>query len=363
MKTFAKKLDELSEISSANLGEICYEISLNSLKRLNKEAKKSKISELFAEFSQILNERDLLNYENVRAVIDAIKRAFIKDEEDFLYDLISQLDRINRQVLNQKDEIKMQIFSMFDAIGVGAEATKFAQNSQFEKAINDAMLDETLMKEFLKEISETAFVSAIENGDDVQDMASEMAKRIVYSTAIDGEFKKKRLMKILKIVIKQAISVANASQIYAKELISGAVLGAYDGLIKTANKVKSEQKFAAIPLEIELINVDDEIITLLKKLVANAEEPAKSELEELIKKDFDNYFVKFKHLSSQTAENLMHKIEDSNLSEKFESVLNKTKNLRESLENSDKFASIKENILSFEKQFLEKLEALKKRDK
>ena len=419
----AQNLDK--KIEAQTILNLSYEISLTYLNRLDKNAKIAKFSELLLDFCTDLEELNLITDENIKAVFDGVKRAFIQDEEEYLYRLMSEKERISRQILTQKNEIKDQMFDTFNALEMRFANTKISSNLTIKRALNEKMLDETIMKEYLSEISETAFLSAIENNEslstDVQEKISQIAEKIVYIATCESEFNREIFAKIITIVINEAVNVANASQIYATELIEGAVLGANLGLKKAVEKFKNDHKFSPIAPSEQLFNPDDETIKVLKNLQISASNPAKERLEIILAKDFDNYFVKFKRLSSDVAQNLGEKltITAENLSEKLtltaqnlgeklgekrekisesaeniaekikskiseigsrekideinkiasqklETVISqakeRTEKLKSNLNNSDKFENFKSKIVKFERYFLDKFENLKNKD-
>lgn len=423
LKFNAQNLDK--KIEAQKILNLSYEISLTYLNRLDKNAKIAKFSELLLDFCTDLEELNLITDENIKAVFDGVKRAFIQDEEEYLYRLMSEKERISRQILTQKNEIKDLMFDTFNALEMRFANTKISSNLTIKRALNEKMLDETIMKEYLSEISETAFLSAIENNEslstDVQEKISQIAEKIVYIATCESEFNREIFAKIITIVINEAVNVANASQIYATELIEGAVLGANLGLKKAVEKFKNDHKFSPIAPSEQLFNPDDETIKVLKNLQISASNPAKERLEIILAKDFDNYFVKFKRLSSDVAQNLGEKltITAENLSEKLtitaqnlgeklgekrekisesaeniaekikskiseigshekideinkiasqklENVISqakeRTEKLKSNLNNSDKFENFKSKIVKFERYFLDKFENLKNKD-
>ena len=419
----AQNLDK--KIEAQTILNLSYEISLTYLNRLDKNAKIAKFSELLLDFCTDLEELNLITDENIKAVFDGVKRAFIQDEEEYLYRLMSEKERISRQILTQKNEIKDLMFDTFNALEMRFANTKISSNLTIKRALNEKMLDETIMKEYLSEISETAFLSAIENNEslstDVQEKISQIAEKIVYIATCESEFNREIFAKIITIVINEAVNVANASQIYATELIEGAVLGANLGLKKAVEKFKNDHKFSPIAPSEQLFNPDDETIKVLKNLQISVVNPAKERLEIILAKDFDNYFVKFKRLSSDVAQNLGEKltitaenlsekltITEQNLgeklgekrekisesaeniaekikskiseigsrekideinkiaSQKLENVISqakeRTEKLKSNLNNSDKFENFKSKIVKFERYFLDKFENLKNKD-
>lgn len=419
----AQNLDK--KIETETILNLSYEISLAYLNRLDKNAKIAKFSELILEFCTDLAQLNLIADENIKAVFDGVKRAFIQDEEEYLYRLMSEKERISRQILTQKNEIKELMFDTFNDLEMRFANDKISSNLTIKRALNEKMLDETIMKEYLSEISETAFLSAIENNEslstDLQEKISQIAEKIVYIATCESEFNREIFTKIITIVINEAVNVANVSQIYATELIEGAVLGANLGLKKAVEKFKNDHKFSPIAPSEQLFNPDDETIKVLKNLQISASNPAKEKLEMILAKDFDNYFVKFKRISSDVAQNLGEKltITAENLSEKLtitaqnlgeklgekrekisesaeniaekikskigeigsrekideinkiasqklENVISQakehTEKLKSNLNNSDKFENFKSKIVKFERYFLDKFENLKNKD-
>lgn len=419
----AQNLDK--KIETETILNLSYEISLTYLNRLDKNAKIAKFSELILEFCTDLAQLNLIADENIKAVFDGVKRAFIQDEEEYLYRLMSEKERISRQILTQKNEIKELMFDTFNDLEMRFANDKISSNLTIKRALNEKMLDETIMKEYLSEISETAFLSAIENNEnlstDLQEKISQIAEKIVYIATCESEFNREIFTKIITIVINEAVNVANVSQIYATELIEGAVLGANLGLKKAVEKFKNDHKFSPIAPSEQLFNPDDETIKVLKNLQISASNPAKEKLEMILAKDFDNYFVKFKRISSDVAQNLGEKltITAENLSEKLtitaqnlgeklgekrekisesaeniaekikskigeigsrekideinkiasqklENVISQakehTEKLKSNLNNSDKFENFKSKIVKFERYFLDKFENLKNKD-
>lgn len=419
----AQNLDK--KIEAETILNLSYEISLTYLNGLDKNAKIAKFSELILEFCTDLAQLNLIADQNIKAVFDGVKRAFIQDEEEYLYRLMSEKERISRQILTQKNEIKELMFDTFNALEMRFANDKISSNLTIKRALNEKMLDETIMKEYLSEISETAFLSAIENNEslsvDVQEKASQRAEKIVYIAACGSEFNREIFAKIITIVINEAVNVANASQIYATELIEGAVLGANLGLKKAVEKFKNDHKFSPIAPSEQLFNPDDETIKVLKNLQISVANPSKEKLEMILAKDFDNYFVKFKRISSDVAQNLGEKltITAENLSEKLtitaqnlgeklgekrekisesaeniaekikskigeigsrekideinkiasqklENVISQakehTEKLKSNLNNSDKFENFKSKIVKFERYFLDKFENLNNKD-
>lgn len=345
-----------------------FDESCKCLRGLAWEAKHKKSAEIFELFCKDLDELNILNKHNVQFLLKGIKNALTSEDEEYLYRLIYELERLKKQITSQKDEIKNSILISFKGIEGFAKDAEFEQKSEILAAINDVLINELKMQGILKEASESAFLSTIENGDDVEDTAREIAKNIVYRSILEGEFKKSRFMEISNIVISQAISIANESKIFADELIAGAVEGSNDGISKAIEKFKDDLKFA--PDEIvenlgdsqkEVLKVEDEFIELLRTLASICDEPAKEVLNTILQKDYDSYFAKMKRISADAREQIAIKIAELSLNKsykefsrsaglKFEEIKSEFAQKREKfIENFD----LEERMSNFKKEFIE----------
>ena len=122
----AQNLDK--KIEAETILNLSYEISLTYLNRLDKNAKIAKFSELILEFCTDLAQLNLIADQNIKAVFDGVKRAFIQDEEEYLYRLMSEKERISRQILTQKNEIKELMFDTFNALEMRFANDKISSN-------------------------------------------------------------------------------------------------------------------------------------------------------------------------------------------------------------------------------------------
>lgn len=379
MEKFKEVLKQ--NLESKNLNEIIYNSVCDSVSEILKNKKEINKNELFFEFINALKDENLLNKESVKSLIYALKKTLNKKQEDEIYDLLYEVERLKKSIDLQSKELREQIYSDLKNIEDEVKSKDISNKSEILSAINEALIDAVDLKDIIKEISENVFLSIIESKSDIFEGSYEFCKNLTYKSINEGEFQKYRILEISKTIILRAINVANISKIYAKDLLKGAVLGVNDGIIKSMEKFQNEFKFApdelsqkAQILENELSNLEEEFVLLVKNLAATTQNPAQEVLNEILKKEYDNYIVKMKKLSSDMISQIKSKFEDSAISQNYKEfsklAINKFDDIKKEItaksskfiddfELNDKLSSLKKDIDELEKKFFGKFKSKK----
>ena len=63
--------------------------------------------------------------------------------------------------------------------------------------------------------------------------------------------------------------------------------------------------------------MEEEFVLVVKNLAATTQNPAQEVLNEILKKEYDNYIVKMKKLSSDMISQIKSKFEDSTISQNY----------------------------------------------
>lgn len=379
MEKFKEVLKQ--NLESKNLNEIIYNSVCDSVSEILKNRKEINKSELFFEFINALKDENLLNKESVKSLIYALKKTLNKKQEDEIYDLLYEVERLKKNIGLQSKELREQIYSDLKNIEDEVKSKDISNKNEILSAINEALIDAVDLKDIIKEISENVFLSIIESKSDIFEGSYEFCKNLTYKSINEGEFQRYRILEISKTIILRAINVANISKIYAKDLLKGAVLGVNDGIIKSMEKFQNEFKFApdelsqkAQILENELSNLEEEFVLVVKNLAATTQNPAKETLNEILKKEYDNYIVKMKKLSSDMISQIKSKFEDSTISQNYKEfsklAINKFDDIKKEIaaksskfiddfELNDKLSSLKKDIDELEKKFFGKFKSKK----
>jgi len=329
---------------------------------------KQKMNELYDK----MDKESLINAKNLKSAMEGINQALVSGEEKQLYELFDKRDEINRAIEAKREEIKNRLKISFEAAEEVVKDRDFSEKEEILELLNNAII---------RESAQIAFLTTLEGAKDVEETAGAIAKNMTYAAIRGGEFSKERMFEISKNIISAAGNLANEGHIFAKELIKGAINGTRDGILRAIEKLKDEAKFAPDELRLNsqllnLKNVDEEFIALLKELENEFDGVAKSEIESVINSELDTNLAKFKRISDQAMEQISSRIEElksngvaklmSEANNKFEALkqeLNdKSKKLKLNFDANDKLESLKQDIAEFEKKANDKLEDIKQMD-
>ncbi len=328
-----------------------------------------------------MNKEDLINAKNLKSAMEGINQAIVGTEEKALYELLDKKDELNRAIEAKREEIKNRLKISFEAAEEVVKDRNFSEKEEILELLNNAIIRETRLLGILKESAQIAFLTTLEGAKDVEETAGAIAKNMTYVAITGGEFSKERILEISKNIIIAAANLADEGHIFAKELISGAISGTRDGILRAIEKLKDEAKFAPDELRLNsqllnLKNIDEEFIALLRELEKEFEGVARNEIENVINSELDTNLAKFKRISDQAREQIISRIEElksngmvklmSEANNKFEALkqeLNdKSKKLKLNFDTNDKIEEIKQEIANLEKKANEKFEDIKQID-
>lgn len=312
----------------ANLGDNVFDIFKNEF--LDEKQNNGKVIEIFSQLCEILKDKNLLNSKNIASVMDGLFRASIYEKEQHFHKLLYENDQIKKQIYAKGKEIRNCLVEIYKDMENEFKNTQNPHKAMILNIINERLIGGLEILGILRETAQSAFISTIENGDDVEDTAYEISKNISYLTINEGDFKKERILNISNIIIKAAIEVANESKIHANTLIKGVINGNKDGIFKCVEKLQDEIKFT--PKEInkqllqtakELQNIENDFIELLKNTAQNCIDPSKSIINDILQNDLDSYLAKFIRLTNETKQLVIYKVDEIKENENIEELTKK----------------------------------------
>lgn len=310
-----------------------------------KEVKKAKDNGTFNEevfFHDIfftLKELKTVDEDIFKNAFLGYEQAITEDKKGELISMHTEVENLKAQIAVKTRDIKSHILNKARYILDLAKHYEPEDKTLIDNIINDSFLQQAELLGILKEVSESAFVTAIEHKNDIFTISKEMSRNFVYSLVKTAKFEKDKVIQSIKVILSSAISVANEDAANAKDLLGGAILGAYDGLEMCLNKHRNDIKFQEDESLISFKESTDDFIALLKELDLTSDEPAKGIIESINIKNFDN--VKFR--TKQISQDIQFKISNKmRLEEIGRAVSDKLEFLKN--EFSEKGAKLKENL-------------------
>ncbi|WP_297576178.1 hypothetical protein [uncultured Campylobacter sp.] len=363
------------------LQDICYRIANDEFKAATKKEKIQRAKKLYKALFEKTKESHFGEKERLEAILFGIKNALIKEDEERLITLIDERYQVINQIDRLKNEMREVIYESFKA--VEEEIKHSDQNSPALNLLNEFLLDASELKEVFKEVVQVALIAVIESGEDIKDSLKELCKNLLFYAVNETEFSKERVLKASKIILSEAVTIAHESKIYANDIVEGAIVGTNDGILKAIESFKDKIRFAPkeISLEFsapqeELSTLEDDFIELIKNIAQNTPEPTKTMVDDIVKKEYDNYLSRIKRLSSDLADQLRWKLEEININQTYKEIRTmantkldeiksdlkqKSANVMENLELEERLSKMKKDFEEFEKSVSAKFGELKQR--
>ena len=358
-RLIAKFGTDFKNAQSVEFGEfvenLVFEICNEKLEKIEQNEKLNALGKVVCALCNELAQNGALNQTSAKSLINGAKKALCNESENELYALIYEYDDLRKKISAKQRAISALIEDGYNELENIMQTLRDDEKTLIAGAVDELAKTTLALGEILKEASEMAFVSVVENGSDVEDTAHYTAKNIAFYAVCDGEFTRFRLKEIAKIIIDRAIFVANESKNTAPALIRGAVLGVYDGITKAAEKYRDDMSVSpdesVQTLEekkAQIAQSEDIFEAVLNDAIARAEEPAKSEIAKISKEEFGGYLSKFVKISSELKDVLSEKISDSKFGEKAKDLgaqwKEKGEKIIENFELDEKFEGFKKEM-------------------
>ncbi len=306
----------LDKNKKASIKEIAYK--LNSKEFLQSFDEK-KFEQIFNKYLNYLKEAHLYKSKYILALIDGLLCAVNEKDEKLLYEKIYERERIQKQINEQTELMKANVYGVYETLESGFKEDKKTQN-----ALRDAKLNGVYELGILKEVTEEALLTSIENHAD-SSAIQVMIKNFVFMAIDSGEFTQQRVLNIVSSVMSASVDIANADSSNAYDLLQGSILGSYDGITKAVQSFNEKLKYSPdeeklsqkqlIVRQKELHKLDERFIELLKSFTEQKETLASMIIDQIIKKELDATLVKIKRLSLEARELI-----DARLEQLYESV-------------------------------------------
>lgn len=182
--------------------------------------------------------------------LKVLTRALLEEEtaetQDSLEDLMAQKERIERQITRQRDDLQHLKYTLFNALEthMGEDAV------QLEK-LHHIKLQSIDLLDLLEEMIESAIITTLEKGSDVQETLHEIIKEITFETLNANVLNAVRIRRILSSILQSALNVAEATPNQANLILRGSMLGIRSALHKSIEKFR--QYLLYIPEEVKAL--------------------------------------------------------------------------------------------------------------
>ena len=170
-----------------------------------------------------------------------------------LEELLLQKERIERQLDKKTHELQTKKHQLFETIE--ELLTQQGASSESISRLHSLELQSMDLLTLLEEMVESAIITTLEKGTNIEETLEELAKEITLHTLDDGILSAGRIRHIISSILKIAIEVAEATPNSATVILEGTIKGMRRGLIRAIDRFK--QKFLFTPDEAKLLLIED----------------------------------------------------------------------------------------------------------
>lgn len=258
---------------------------------------------------------------------------FLKEATSLLHteleDLMAQKEQIERQIVRKSEELQQFKYRFFDIL-----EKLFADNETMLEKLHQIKIQSVDLLDILEEMVESAIITTLERGSDIEETLHEIIKEITFETLNANVLNAVRIRRILASILQSALNVAEATPNQADLILRGTLMGIRSALYKSIEKF--HQYLLYVPEEVKALYRDeyktieaelDHIDTLFSQVIRSLSKHNTAimlERLETIAQEIRFDTEEMKHLSKQTVELLRNRLSKltRNVSEKSAKLLN-----------------------------------------
>lgn len=217
-------------------------------------------TELHQRFKEI--GADHLSFQELREqTVSALKEQTMALHDE-LEDLMAQKEQIERQIIRKSEELQQFKYRFFDVL-----EKMFADNEPLLEKLHQIKIQAIDLLDILEEMVESAIITTLEKGSDIEETLQEIIKEITFETLNANVLNAVRIRRILASILQTALNIADATPNQADTILRGTLLGIRSALYKSIEKfhqyllyvpeeVKALYRDEYKMIEVELDNVD-----------------------------------------------------------------------------------------------------------
>ena len=176
-----------------------------------------------------------------------------KNLSNELQELLLQKERIERQLNKKSHELQSKKHHLFNTIE-NLIKERDPQSTSISK-LHSIELQSMDLLNLLEEMVESAIITTLEKGSNIEETLEELAKEITLQTLDEGILSAIRIRHIISTILKTAINVAEATPNSAHTILEATIKGMRTGLIRALDRFK--QKFLFTPDEAKMVLIED----------------------------------------------------------------------------------------------------------
>ncbi len=188
----------------------------------------------------------VLTPQELRDLTTALLREETLSLHDELQELISQKEKIERQITRKSEELQHVKYRFFDAL-----ETIFADDEAMLEKLHNIKIQSVDLLDILEEMVESAIITTLEKSSEIEETLHEIIKELTFQTLNANVLNAVRIRRIFSSILQSAINVAEASPNQAQSIMRGTLLGMRSALHKSIEKFR--QYLLYVPEEVKAL--------------------------------------------------------------------------------------------------------------
>ena len=189
--------------------------------------------------------KEELKFPELKIIAESVLEIETQGLHDEVQDLLAQKEQIERQLEHKSVELQNAKYSVFNAI----EEDIAADVPSVQRDLHQIKLQSIDLFDMLSEMVESAILTTLEKGHDIEETIKEITKDITHETLNEGVMGTVRIRKIIYTILQSAIGVAEATPNGAEEILRGSLKGIRTGLVHSIREFKQQLQY--VPEELK----------------------------------------------------------------------------------------------------------------
>ena len=163
-----------------------------------------------------------------------------------LQELLLEKERLEHKISRKSDELQHLKYNFFETI-----ESLHPDNKEFLEKLHNIKVQSVELLDILEEMIESAILTTLEKGDDIQETLHEIIKEITFQTLNAHILNAVRIRQIFTSILQSALNVAIASPNQADLILRGTLLGIRSALGRSIEKFR--QYLLYVPEEVKAL--------------------------------------------------------------------------------------------------------------
>lgn len=189
---------------------------------------------------------DALSNEELKHHTDLLLKEETATLHNELEDLLLQKERLEHLISRKSDELQHLKYKFFESL-----ESLYATNEAMLIKLHNIKIQSIDLLDILEEMIESAILTTLEKGSDIEETLHEIIKEITFQTLNANVLNAVRVRRILTAIVQSAINIAEATPNQAETILRGTLLGIRTALFKSIEKF--HQYLLYVPDEIKTL--------------------------------------------------------------------------------------------------------------